>query len=298
MAGQCAAAAAHGTGPCHACGPAAPAGSGVLCGQTCCASGQRCVNGTCTATTCTAPEVLCNGVCVDLNTDVNNCGACGKGCPSGQPCTNGLCTTTTSCTNGVKDGTETDVDCGGPSCPPCAAGKACLVGSDCQTNVCTAGICADFCTGVVCPPQDQCHLAGICDPATGQCSNPVAPNGTACNDGNAYTQTDTCQNGVCTGSNPVTCTALDQCHVAGTCDPTTGMCANPAAPNDTACTVNGTPGTCQSGICLTTCSLEGEMRCQGTGFVTCDHGVWVFRDCAPGTVCRPFNGSILCDWPQ
>jgi len=33
------------------------------------------------------------------------------------------------------------------------------------------------------------------------CSNPNAANGTACNDGNACTQTDTCQGGACVGGN-------------------------------------------------------------------------------------------------
>ena len=36
--------------------------------------------------------------------------------------------------------------------------------------------------------------------------------------------------GVCTGSNPVTCTAFDSCHVAGTCSPATGVCSNPTSP--------------------------------------------------------------------
>lgn len=31
------------------------------------------------------------------------------------------------------------------------------------------------CAGVVCHPSDACHDAGICDPSTGQCSNPVKP---------------------------------------------------------------------------------------------------------------------------
>jgi hypothetical protein len=30
--------------------------------------------------------------------------------------------------------------------------------------------------------------------------------------------------------NSVTCTAIDNCHIAGTCDPTTGACTNPLAP--------------------------------------------------------------------
>src|SRR5262249_12809754 len=31
----------------------------------------------------------------------------------------------------------------------------------------------------------------------------------------------------CLGANPVVCTAMDECHDVGTCDPTTGQCSNP-----------------------------------------------------------------------
>src|SRR5262249_14362916 len=53
--------------------------------------------------------------------------------------------------------------------------------------------------------------------------------------GNACTQVDTCKAGACTGASPVSCKASDQCHSAGTCDPTTGICSNPAKPDGTAC---------------------------------------------------------------
>src|SRR5207245_10313483 len=83
---------------------------------------------------------------------------------------------------------------------------------------------------------DQRHVAGTCNPATGSCSTPTATNGTPCNDGNVCTQTDTCQSGSCVGSTPVTCTDLDQCHVAGTCNPATGSCSNPAPTSCRLCT--------------------------------------------------------------
>lgn len=54
---------------------------------------------------------------------------------------------------------------------------------------------------------------------------------------------------------------------------------------------------CADGACVVGCDTEGAMECSGSGFITCDHGSWVYRDCAPGTSCRPFNSSILCDWP-
>jgi hypothetical protein len=75
----------------------------------------------------------------------------------------------------------------------------------------------------------------VCDPGTGICSNPPKADGTACTDGDACTQTDTCQAGTCLGGNPVTCTALDQCHDAGVCDPATGACSNPPRADGTAC---------------------------------------------------------------
>ena len=43
---------------------------------------------------------------------------------------------------------------------------------------------------------------GHVQPATGACSNPAKADGAACNDGNACTQTDTCQAGTCTGREP------------------------------------------------------------------------------------------------
>src|SRR5437870_4813001 len=95
---------------------------------------------------------------------------------------------------------------------------------------------------VVCT-ADQCHDPGTCNPATGVCSAPTnKTNGTACNDGNACTQTDSCQNGSCVGANPMVCTA-DQCHDPGTCNPATGVCSAPTnKTNGTACN-DGNPCT-------------------------------------------------------
>src|SRR5689334_12060879 len=107
----------------------------------------------------------------------------------------------------------------------CDDGNACT-----QTDVCQNGVCVGT-NPVICTAQDQCHAAGTCNPGTGLCSNPVRPDGTACNDGNACTINDFCSAGVCTSGNPITCTAQDQCHVAGTCSPATGVCSNPSKPN-------------------------------------------------------------------
>src|SRR5205823_4379125 len=116
---------------------------------------------------------------------------------------------------------------------------------------CQAGTCTGM-NGVVCVAQDQCHTAGTCNPATGTCSNPAKPDGSACNDGNTCTQTDTCLGGTCTGGNAVVCPAPDQCHNQGTCNPAPGTSSNPPKPDGSACN-DGNACThthsCQAGTC-------------------------------------------------
>ena len=90
----------------------------------------------------------------------------------------------------------------------------------------------------------RCH-AGVCAGAN-------VPDDTACNDGDACTRSDSCQAGACTGADPVVCLASDQCHEAGTCDPASGACSDPAAPDGTACTDTVTcsgPDVCDAGVC-------------------------------------------------
>src|SRR6266446_3018786 len=133
------------------------------------------------------------------------------------------------------------------------AGASCDDGNPCTIDECSPAGCTH--TPVTCAAADQCHDAGTCDPATGACCNPAKPDGAACNDGNACTRTDSCQAGVCTGTNPVTCAAADQCHDAGTCDPATGACSHPAKPHAAACNDGNTctrTDSCQAGVCTGT----------------------------------------------
>lgn len=102
-------------------------------------------------------------------------------------------------------------------------------------------IMAERCAGVTCQASDACHQVGICDPATGICSTPPVPDGTACDDGDACTLTDGCESGVCKGSSTVVCPPPDACHLQGSCDPASGMCSNP--PNPEGCVVCG-DGSC------------------------------------------------------
>jgi hypothetical protein len=74
------------------------------------------------------------------------------------------------------------------------------VGDTCGGGSCQGG------APVVCSALDQCHVAGVCNPGTGLCSDPNAPDGTTCDDGNAGTSGDNCQAGVCTGGAACTST--------------------------------------------------------------------------------------------
>src|SRR5439155_1490028 len=119
-----------------------------------------------------------------------------------------------------------DSKTGACSNPAIADGTACDDGQLCtQKDGCSAGKCGG--APVVCAAADQCHVAGVCDPASGACSNPPVADGTTCNDGQLCTRNDSCSAGVC-GGTAVVCAASDQCHAAGVCDPASGACTNPA----------------------------------------------------------------------
>jgi hypothetical protein len=207
-------------------------------------------------------------------------------CDDGNPCTTDACDPQAGCVaSSVRNGTA------------CNDGNACTHSDSCHGGTCRG-------EAVACTASDQCHTAGSCNPATGACSSPSAPDGTACTDGNSCTQADTCQRGSCTGGAPVTCSASDQCHVAGTCNPATGACSNPPANNGTPCNdgnactgANGTSDTCQGGSCTggapVTCSASDQCHVAGT----CNPatGICSIPNAADGTTCNDGNPCTTGD---
>ncbi|MCB9629486.1 MAG: hypothetical protein H6725_19130 [Sandaracinaceae bacterium] len=160
----------------------------------------------------------------------------GTRCTSADECDDGEACTTDSCNaEGQCQHSSLDDD------SSCDDGNACTQADTCQLGVCTG---AD---PVVCTALDQCHDVGTCDPGTGVCSDPARDDDSSCDDGNACTQADTCQLGVCTGADPVVCVALDECHDVGICDPGTGVCPDPVADDGTTCM---TTGVCTMGTCV------------------------------------------------
>ena len=92
----------------------------------------------------------------------------------------------------------------------------------------------DPCIGVECPAPTECQNPGICDPSMGACTYSARPDGQDCDDANACTLNDRCEQGACVGGKTQTCAASDQCHGAGVCDSKSG-CSNAALPDGTTC---------------------------------------------------------------
>jgi hypothetical protein len=129
----------------------------------------------------------------------------------------------------------------------CSASAPCPDGQSCVAD---AGLCVACWHDSECDDGNVC-TADACRPTLGCRHLPVA-DGTACDDGNACLQTDVCLAGVCTGGNPVLCTALDQCHDVGVCAPATGICSNPPRADQTPCNDGDlcTNDACVAGVCV------------------------------------------------
>lgn len=267
-----------------------------------CTAIDQCHNaGTCDSGTgtCSNPAKANGSACSDANlctqTDTCQSGACAGAnpivCAASDQCHDpGVCAPATGvCSNPNK-----------PNGSSCVDSNLCTTGDTCQAGACQSG------SPVVCSPINACHLAGVCNPGTGACSNPNAPDGTGCSDGNACTQTDLCSSGICQGSNPTLCTPTDACHQAGTCAPGTGICSNPTAPNGTpcndgnVCTENdgcqtgvcqgGAPVTCvasdtchDAGTCVSGSGCTNPAKTDGTG--CSDGNVCTDNDVCTGGVC-------------
>jgi len=186
------------------------------------------------------------------------------------------CPTPAFCDSGVckrKHGT-CRIGAASPSGSDCPASFTCapdlIVATDADSDGDEIPDRIDNCPTVPNPDQvdsdgdgvgDVCENSCSCNSTSPSCQNGAEPDGDACNDGNPCTRHDTCQAGRCIGSDAVVCAPVDQCHLGGICDTTTGSCTNPAKPDGTPC--NG--GACQNGACTNRapdCSLATASSAQ------------------------------------
>ena len=165
------------------------------------------------AGTCRQGLSACSGFCRDLSSDIGNCGACGKACPSNSACRDRQCT----CKDGYSaslDGTCHPVPTSAvPGCENQPGTKLC--GSQCVDTEKDPGHCGSC--------SIQCSAGQNC--VNGQC---ISPGGTACNTG------ETLCSGQCTSlqTNPASCGACGhsclsgQNCVNGQCTAAAQLCGN------------------------------------------------------------------------
>lgn len=188
----------------------------------------------------------------------------------------------------------------------CCAGLLCVADGDGSARRCAACpsgqiACGDGCVDA-CMPSDQCHDAGVCDPATGACVNPAKPDGAACVDGaccagecvalgtpsNCAGCGDACADSErCTGAGccPAERSCNERCCAAGeTCvDPAASTCgADPTCPD-------GRPA-CGEVCCAAdeTCNAEGSACEADVPVSVCDAlGCGNSSTCAPADARNP-----------
>jgi len=120
----------------------------------------------------------------------------------------------------------------------------------------------DLCAGVLCTASSDCHEAGVCDPATGLCSDPFAPVGTSCGDSSTgeCNAADSCDgSGACldnfADSGSLCGDAGDECTNADACNATGACVDNGFVDAGTSC------GDSSTGECNAADSCDGSGAC-------------------------------------
>ncbi|HEX9103228.1 MAG TPA: hypothetical protein VF997_13545, partial [Polyangia bacterium] len=155
-------------------------GGGDLAGQgQSCAAGQPCPGGQqCTQSgTCACPpyQAFCNGMCIPVANDANNCGGCGVQCTGALACSGGKCETSclpglTICSNACVDLSNDNNHCGTctTKCDPTGSAP----------TGCTDGQCVP--AAKLGPPPAQCANGGppinVITPGGGVCAGNLAGN--------------------------------------------------------------------------------------------------------------------------
>ena len=198
----------------------APVGAGIACGSS-------------ATTACTASDT-CDGA----GTCKPNDAVAGTECSNGMQCNYAECNGSGTCvdSSALIDGQY------------CDDLNNCTPFDQCQAGACEPG------APIVCQPFDGCHLAGVCDPVTGNCSNPLAPFGTPC--GSLLPLHEQCDL-------PDSCDDFGSCLSNSfddntPCGPPTGTCFSTASCAD---------GTCAAGPV----QLPTEAGCGDTSYTECDY---------------------------
>lgn len=210
------------------------------------------------ATDCDAGLTFCTdaGACVDLQTDMANCGACGSVCESQLvpvACRAGECVRA-DCPPGIEYCGAVDL-CRDLSIDPEHCGGC---GNACASGLCVDGACADA-PGQSCA-AGQTNCGGVCidtccDNANCGACGIACPAGTTCFEGQCG-----CPSGFCCAEGETIC---DGACVATCCDNANcGACGNACANGET----------CFEGVCGCPSGLCGPVTPPNTGSGTAGSG--------------------------
>jgi hypothetical protein len=214
-----------------------------------------CADGAC-GIGCSAGYADCDGDpatgCeANVATDVDNCGACGNGCPGAtDPCQ------VAGCVDGAC-GLSTEADG-----TPCAEGKTCR-GGVCTS--CTPTTCAEL-YRTICNDPDACGDYGICGPYPDGCGGTL-------DCGNCGHSCFSCENGICVFP-PGKAVCGEACCDGGCCfNAATGQCSYAVCAGGSCCPpgyscCNATDGTLNS-TCFSFNECGGSLLCCSTGNTCC-----------------------------
>ncbi|HRI65339.1 MAG TPA: hypothetical protein PK156_13915, partial [Polyangium sp.] len=263
-------------------------------------SSTKCVMGSCKVDACAPPFADCNLVATDgcetnINTNVNNCGACGTVCmlANATPaCSNGGCTIAMcnagfgDCDGMAANGCETNLNTSATNCGSCGAG--------CSTNngtpSCMSGMCSIACN--VGFANCDMNVANGCEINTtnnvnncGMCMNSCPPAGgtPACNNSTCGVSMCAGGRGDCDGN------SMNGCETTITND------VNNCGGCGIACFVaNGTPS-CTSGNCTILSCNTGFADCDGLYANGCETNLRTNSNCGGcGVTCAYANANTSC----
>eukprot|EP01112_Ceratiomyxa_fruticulosa_P018814 TRINITY_DN606_c0_g1_i4.p1 TRINITY_DN606_c0_g1~~TRINITY_DN606_c0_g1_i4.p1 ORF type:complete len:366 (+),score=34.88 TRINITY_DN606_c0_g1_i4:1002-2099(+) len=294
------------------------------CGSICSIpnANSHCQTGTCTFDACQGSYMDCdsstsfgsNGCEVDLDSDNNNCGACGTVCTipnADADCQSGTCTFT-SCQGSYHDcdgnigfgsnGCEIDLNSDNTNCGTC--GHDCSALPHVASSYCNGGACViDSCQGAFIDcnedPSDGCEIdtssdAYNCGGCGTDCTALSGVNVTVCS-------SSVCQINSCLGSH-VDCDS----NSTNGCEINTSIDNNNCGTCGTICSIPNANATCSNSTCNFISCNQGYFDCDGLSFfgsngcessaseLATDNDNWRDHlDCAPPEACPGFgDGSF------
>ncbi len=276
-------------GPCRSgyCDPQRGCTSDLLADGTVCSDGDPAtLNDSCQVGVCVGsepePECVVDGDCRDADLCNGNESCVAGSCVAGTP---PACSSSGQCSTAQCDASLGCVEVAVANGTACSDGNACTIDDSCQVGVCAPGGAQS------CSDPGPCR-SGYCDPQRG-CTSDLLADGTVCSDGDPATLNDSCQVGVCVGSEPEPeCVVDGDCRDANLCNGNESCVAGSC--------VAGTPPACSSSGQCSTAQCDASLGCVevavADGTACSDGNACTVDDSCEAGLCGP-GGAQSCSDP-